>query len=90
VLDTLYRGGLATHFWQAWPPSWAPPVPMPADWGSTASGWRAWPHLNLWQVFLENSRRPAVLADNLAIRTCAPGGVDGNVAWGDPGSWVPR
>jgi Domain of unknown function (DUF1906) len=45
VLDMLYVEGLATHFWQAEPPSWGE---------GGAAGMRpneaAWPHANAWQV----------------------------------------
>jgi hypothetical protein len=92
VLDAVYRAGLATHFWQPWPPSWGPPVPMPADWRDIAPGWRAWPHLNAWQVLLGlNSDQPNMLADNADILSCLPANdLDLDVAWGDPGSWIPQ
>jgi hypothetical protein len=53
VLNAVYRAGLATHFWQLWAPTFGPAeVPQGwsvADWDlhwwSTATGWRAWPHL---------------------------------------------
>jgi hypothetical protein len=93
VLDAVYRAGLATHFWQPWPPTWGPPVPRPANWDNIAPGWRAWPHLNLWQVLLVNGQQ-AANNDNQALMACVPGGAQGgldcNVAWGDPGSWFPR
>ncbi|MEV1155945.1 glycoside hydrolase domain-containing protein [Micromonospora chokoriensis] len=91
VLDMVYRGGLATHFWQPWPPNWGPPVPFPPDWTLIASGWRAWPHLNAWQILLgANSDQPALIADNRGILSCVPANdLDLNVAWGDPGSWFP-
>lgn len=85
VLDAVYRAGLATHFWQPWPFNWGPPTPVPPDWSTTAPGWRAWRHLNFWQVLLENGFRE-LLDDNTAILDCIAE-LDFNVAWGDPGSW---
>ena len=87
VLDAVYRAGLATHFWQPWPFDWGPPTPIPSDWSATAPGWRAWRHLNFWQVLLDNGFHE-LLDDNAAILDCTPD-LDFNVAWGDPGSWVP-
>jgi hypothetical protein len=87
VLDAVYRAGLATHFWQVWAFNWGPPTPVPPDWSTTAPGWRAWPHLNFWQVLLEDGH-PDLLDDNADILGCTPV-LDFDVAWGDPGSWVP-
>jgi hypothetical protein len=94
VLDAIYRAGLATHFWQPWPFDWGPPSPIPSDWRVRAPGWRAWRHLNFWQVLLENGQ--AELLDlNAEILGRPPHGpgctpvLDFDVAWGDPGSWVP-
>ena len=50
VMDMLYIEGLATHFWQAVPPSWGDPPPQRPNVD-------AWPHANAWQVC--NGNHPA-------------------------------
>lgn len=78
-----YREGLASHFWQPWPPSWGP------DFGQPESSWDPFPHLNAWQVLLENG--VSSLWDHNTIQTCMASndrpGLDLNVHWGDPGGW---
>jgi Domain of unknown function (DUF1906) len=93
VLNALYRSGLATHFWQVWAFNWGPPNPPPPDltqseWDRNAPGWRAWPHLNAWQVLIEGGLS-SLWQDNAELADCADGVIDLNVAWGDPGTWVP-
>jgi hypothetical protein len=98
VLDAVYRRGFATHFWQVWAWNWGPPNPLPPEltddtWNQNAPGWRAWPHLNAWQVLLEDPRPapdPLLVAEwdqNADVRACTTV-IDLDVAWGDPGSWV--
>jgi hypothetical protein len=76
VCADAYRAGLATHFWQPWPPTWG-------------FNWEPFPHLNAWQIVLDttvvNPPTPDLWADNAAVRACV--NVDLDVAWGDPGSW---
>jgi hypothetical protein len=93
VLNALYRRGLATHFWQVWAFNWGPPNPPPpdltqADWDRNAPGWRAWPHLNAWQVLIQGGLAN-LWSDNAQLQACADGVIDLDVAWGDPGTWVP-
>jgi hypothetical protein len=77
VCAEVYRAGLATHFWQPWPPSWG------------ANNWEPFPHLNAWQIVLDTTEvtppTPDLWDDNAAVRRCV--NVDLDVAWGDPGSW---
>lgn len=81
VLDACYIYGLCTHFWQAWPPNWG-------DNPSTEPNRPVWPHNNIWQVLLWDTRRPDYWAQNAAIKACAGAdGVDLNIAWGDFGGW---
>jgi Domain of unknown function (DUF1906) len=49
AFDLLYPRGLASHFWQAFPPFWGDDVK------GTNSNLTAWPHLNLWQVALSGN-----------------------------------
>jgi hypothetical protein len=44
ALDLLYIEGLASHFWQAMPPSWGDGP------GGTRPNVDQWPHSNMWQV----------------------------------------
>lgn len=84
VCAMLYRGGLVTHFWQPWPPTWG-------------NNWRAFRHANAWQIILANTlphpSYPDMLALNPDLGACVPGsdgddfGVDINIAWGDPGTF---
>lgn len=53
AFDLLYARGLASHFWQAFPPFWGDDVKF------TNSNHKAWPHLNMWQV---------ALAGNVAVQ----------------------
>jgi hypothetical protein len=76
VCVALYRAGLASHFWQPWPPTWG-------------DNWRPFAYANAWQVVLANTIRhpeyPDMLVENQALRDCTE--VDINVAWGDPGGF---
>ncbi|MGW4874844.1 glycoside hydrolase domain-containing protein [Streptomyces chartreusis] len=49
AFDLLYPRGLASHFWQAFPPFWGDDVM------GRNSNLTAWPHLNLWQVALSGN-----------------------------------
>jgi hypothetical protein len=104
VMHALYRAGLATHFWQSMAHTFGRPVGLNFGteqwrrWYCTSPGWRAWPHANLWQIRLAGASdtgfwtwpRNAVLTqppfpqDAQAASWC-----DINVAWGNPGGWVP-
>lgn len=104
VMHALYRAGLATHFWQSMAHTFGRPVGLNFSteqwrrWYCTSPGWRAWPHANLWQIRLAGASdtgfwtwpRNAVLTqppfpqDAEAASWC-----DINVAWGNPGGWVP-
>lgn len=107
VLHALYRAGLATHFWQSMSHTFGRPVGMTTGaqgdrWYWLSPGWRAWPHVNLWQIRLATVwpdgatgfwdwPRNKVLADPPFRQDAqAPSWCDINVAWGDPGGWVPE
>lgn len=85
VCEMLYRNGLASHFWQPWPPTWG------------ASNWKAFRHANAWQIVLANTIANPGYSDmhmlNPDLRACVPRaageglGVDINVGWGDAGTW---
>jgi hypothetical protein len=45
VFDALYTRGLATHFWQAYPPGWGDAGPE--------GNKKPWPHANMWQVLMD-------------------------------------
>jgi hypothetical protein len=83
VCAALYRAGLATHFWQPWPPNWQVTPPFWRD------NWLPFPHANAWQVVLENTEPhphfPNMNAENAAVMACTS--VDIDVAWGDPGAF---
>jgi len=89
LLSAVYRAGLASHFWQLWAPTYGAPVNEPEDWYKTCAGWRAWPHLNVWQIIIDgtDSELYDVWQDNDVDQVV---GVDLNVAWGDSGAWEPR
>jgi hypothetical protein len=71
VLTTLYRAGLATHFWQLPWGTWTAGV----DPGS-----RPFPHLNAWQVAIEDDAKNS----NPSAWGCGVA-ADIVVSWGDPG-----
>jgi hypothetical protein len=58
LLEMCYLKGLATHYWQAWPPSWGEGGPNPAR-----PNLDPWPHANGWQV--SGSTSPDVSATDL-------------------------
>lgn len=99
VLHALYRAGLATHFWQLAAATYGQPAELAnfGKWFDTSPGWRAWPHLNAWQIRLAgpDENLPVTAFNPLnEIRDCkdGPGGdiwCDLDVAWGNSGSWVP-
>lgn len=60
MFDVLYTRGLATHFWQAYPPSWGGA-------GLRGNG-TAWPHANLWQVLPNYAGSPMVASGVLPCR----------------------
>jgi len=76
VCAAAYQAGLATHFWQPWPPTWG-------------FNWEPFPHLNAWQIVLDSTKvvapTPDLWSDNAAVQRCV--NVDLDVAWGDPGTW---
>jgi hypothetical protein len=79
----LYRAGLATHFWQPWPPTWG-------------NNWKPFAHANMWQIILANTvprpGYPDMLAQNSSFLRCITADIsdsaDINVAWGNPGTFV--
>lgn len=83
VCEMLYRSGLATHFWQPWPPNWGQ---LPPDF---RGNWKPFPHVNAWQVVIDNTvpeaGRPNLVTENAALFACTS--VDIDVAWGDPGTF---
>jgi hypothetical protein len=60
MFDVLYTRGLATHFWQAYPPSWGGAGPR--------GNGTAWPHANLWQVLMHYAGSPLVASGVLGCR----------------------
>lgn len=75
ALAICYAKGLASHYWQAWPPRW-----------NEGKNLYVWPHNNLWQILI--SQADEFWVDNKVVRDCARDyGLDLDVAWGDPGGW---
>jgi hypothetical protein len=61
AFDLLYPQGLASHFWQAFPPFWGDDI-LGAD-----SNLTAWPHLNAWQVALSGN---VPVQDRIGLTKC--------------------
>jgi hypothetical protein len=61
AFDLLYPRGLASHFWQAFPPFWGDDVK------GTNSNLTAWPHLNLWQVALSGN---VAVQERIGLTNC--------------------
>lgn len=81
-LQTVYDEGLASHFWQLGPNGWG------------TSSHIVWDHSNIWQVLFDTYPQSlwelnSEITDALGT-SAADSGIDLNVSWGDPGSWLLR